>query len=80
MLSNSGYNLTNGQNRQSVDVPDHPHYNPPGSSHSAMARAGAAVFGDGFAGRPIRMDEKQFGKRVGNSNDILPTTTPYQQP
>ena len=31
-----------------------------------MARAGAAVFGDGFAGRPIRQDSKSYGKRTNN--------------
>jgi hypothetical protein len=31
-----------------------------------MSRAGEAVFGGGFAGRPIRMMDKPFGKRVGN--------------
>lgn len=75
MLSNCGYNPTNGSIREGVVVPEHPYYNPPGSSHSAMARAGAAVFGDGFAGRPIRMEEKFSGKRVG-TQDML-TTTPY---
>ena len=44
-----------------------------------MARAGAAVFGDGFAGAPIRKDEKSYGKRVGDSRDAV-TTTPYQVP
>jgi len=69
MLSNNGYNLTNGEQRRGVEVPQHPTYNPPGSSGSALGRAGAQVFGDGFAGRPIRMQEKLFGKRVGNSMD-----------
>ena len=31
-----------------------------------MARAGAAVFGDGFAGRPIRQDSKNTGKRTNH--------------
>lgn len=66
-LSNNGYNLTNGDKRQEIGVPEHRVYNPPGSSGSMMSRAGAQVFGDGFAGRPIRMQDKEFGKRVGNS-------------
>jgi hypothetical protein len=78
-LSNSGYNLTNGEGRLQVQVPEHPSYNPPGSAHSAMARAGAAVFGDGFAGAPIRKDDKLYGKRVGNSEDAV-TTSSYQIP
>ena len=57
-LSNVGYNLTNGEQRKTVDVPDHPVYNPPGSASSNLARAGAQVFGEGFAGRPIRVNEK----------------------
>ena len=60
-------------------MPEHASYNPPGSAHSAMARAGAAVFGDGFAGGPTRKDDKLYGKRVGNSGDAV-TTTPYQNP
>jgi len=37
-----------------------------------LGRAGAqGVFGDGFAGRPIRMQDKQFGKRVNNSIDDM---------
>lgn len=66
-LSNIGYNLVNGEVRRSVDIPAHPIYNPPGSSGSMLGKAGAQVFGDGFAGRPIRGMEKQFGKRVNNS-------------
>ena len=66
MLANNGYNLTNGEVRKTVEVPQHQVYNPPGSSGSVMGRAGEQVFGGGFAGRPIRMQEKAFGKRVGN--------------
>ena len=72
MLSNTGYNLTNGQSRKEVTVPEHKVYNPPGSSGSMLGRAGAqGVFGDGFAGRPIRMQDKLFGKRVNNSVDDM---------
>ena len=67
MLSNSANNVVNGEHRRQVEVPQHQVYNPPGSSGSQMARAGAAVFGDGFAGRPIRGMEKEFGKKVNNS-------------
>lgn len=45
-------------------MPQHAHYNPPGSSGSNLSKAGAAVFGDGFAGRPLRGMDKEFGKRV----------------
>lgn len=75
MLSNCGYNVTNGSTREGVIVPDHPYYNPPGSSHSVISKAGAAVFGDGFAGKPLRMEDKFTGKRVGNENSI--TTAPF---
>ena len=53
-LSNNQYNLVNGEQRRQVEVPEHAAYNPPGSSGSNLSRAGAAVFGDGFAGRPLR--------------------------
>lgn len=53
-LSNNQYNLVNGEQRRQVEVPEHHIYNPPGSSGSNLSRAGAAVFGDGFAGRPLR--------------------------
>ena len=55
--------MTNGEVRPTVEVPIHDHYNPPGSSSSALARAGSQVFGDGFAGRPIRMPDNA-GKKI----------------
>jgi len=80
MLSNSGYNLTNGETRQTVNVPEHQNYNPPGSAHSSLAKAGSQVFGDGFAGRPLRMQDKVFGKRVGNAEEGQFTPNPgYNQ-
>ena len=78
MLSNCGYNVTNGESRVGVQVPEHQYYNPPGSSHSTMAKAGAAVFGEGFAGRPIRMEEKFSGKRVGTHDAMTTTPVPAQ--
>jgi hypothetical protein len=64
-LGNSGFNMINGEQRRSVDVPNHPLYNPPGSSGSTLGSAGASkIFGDGFAGRPIRGMDKEFGKKV----------------
>jgi hypothetical protein len=63
-ISNSGYNLTNGQDRHSINVPDHQVYNPPGSSGSTLGKAGSQIFGDGFSGRPTRGLEKEFGKKV----------------
>lgn len=49
-------------------VPTHARYNPPGSSGSTMGNAGAAVFGGGFAGRPLRGMDKEFGKRIATDN------------
>lgn len=63
-ISNSGFNLCNGQERRSIEVPVHPTYNPPGSSGSTLGKAGSQIFGDGFAGRPNRGLEKEFGKKV----------------
>ena len=63
-LSNNKYNLVNGNNRVEVGIPQHPSYNPPGSSGSTLGKVGAAIFGDGFAGRPLRGMDKEFGKRV----------------
>ena len=40
-LSNNGNNLINGEVRRSVDIPQHPVYNPPGSRGSMMSKAGA---------------------------------------
>jgi hypothetical protein len=48
--SNCGYNLLNGSNRLSVDVPTHKVYNPP----DAFRTVGEAILGSGFAGKPIR--------------------------
>ena len=63
-LANNGFNLLNGEHRRTVEVPGHGRYNPPGSSGSALGNAGAAVFGGGFAGRPLRGMDKDFGKRI----------------
>ena len=63
-IGNSGYNLMNGAERISVEVPIHHVYNPPGSSGSTLGKAGSAMFGEGFAGRPLRGLEKEFGKKV----------------
>jgi len=64
-LGNSGFNMINGDSRKSVEVPNHQVYNPPGSSGSTLGQAGASrIFGDGFAGRPIRGMDKEYGKRV----------------
>ena len=46
-------------------MPDHNMYNPPGSRGSSIGNSAKnMVFGDGFAGRPVRGMEKDFGKRV----------------
>ena len=52
MRGNSNYNLLNGNDRSSINVPQHPYYNPPDSLKSV----GARILGEGFAGRPIRKD------------------------
>ena len=83
-LSNAGFNLLNGQDRRPIQVPQHEVYNPPApigattgnpnahqhptSKGSQLSHAGAQIFGDGFAGRPIRGMDKQFGKRVASSH------------
>ena len=63
-IGNSGYNICNGEERRSIEVPTHQVYNPPGSSGSTLGKAGSQIFGDGFAGRPMRGLEKEFGKKV----------------
>ena len=49
--SNCGYNLVNGGNRRSVDVPQHRVYNP-----DTLLGVGATILGTGFAGRPVRKE------------------------
>lgn len=68
-LANAHYNVVNGERRRQAEAPYHPEYNPPGAS--ALSRAGAQVFGDGMAGRPVRGMDKQFGKRVASVNGAL---------
>lgn len=62
----------NGAVRQTVQVPQHEVYNPPSSQSSALGRAGAQIYGSGFAGRPLRGLEKEFGKKV------VPDSSYYQ--
>lgn len=50
--SNCGFNLINGSNRMSVDVPNHKVYNNPNELQSV----GASIMGTGFAGRPLRKE------------------------
>ena len=52
MRSNSGYNLTNGNERRSVEVPVHRVYNPPDQFMSV----GATILGTGVAGKPNRKE------------------------
>lgn len=52
MRGNSGYNLVNGGERVSIDLPQHKIYNPP----DQLKSVGARIMGDGFAGRPLRKD------------------------
>ncbi len=49
--SNCGFNLINGSNRLSVDVPNHKVYNP-----NDLQSVGASIMGTGFAGRPLRKE------------------------
>ena len=77
-LGNAQYNLVNGENRRELEIPEHHHYNPPpgssgapGSRQSQLSKVGAQIFGDGFAGRPLRGMEKQFGKRVASDHGQL---------
>ena len=61
----------NGAVRHTVDVPQHEVYNPPASSqsNSTLGRAGAQIYGSGFAGRPLRGMDKDFGKKVMPDNN-----------
>jgi hypothetical protein len=52
MRNNSGYNLLNGGERVSIDLPVHKVYNPP----DCLKSVGARIMGEGFAGRPLRKD------------------------
>lgn len=65
-LSNAQYNLLNGSERMKVQVPIHEEYNPNGVTSTLLGRAGAQVFGNGHAGRPVRGMDKPFGKRVAS--------------
>jgi len=49
--SNCGFNLINGSERRSVDVPQHKVYNP-----NEFKSVGDMIIGSGFAGRPVRKD------------------------
>ena len=48
--SNCGFNLVNGVDRMSVDVPSHRVYNPP----DTLKSVGETIIGSGFAGKPVR--------------------------
>lgn len=50
--SNCGYNLVNGSDRRSVDVPEHRVYNPT----DRMRSVGETIIGSGFAGKPMRKE------------------------
>ena len=51
--SNCGYNILNGSERKSIDIPDHSRYNP---SDGRLRSVGEIIIGSGYAGRPIRKD------------------------
>jgi len=70
-LGNAKYNLVNGDDRLQVNVPFHEYYNPDPRSVSSINGTVGNVYGDGFAGRPLRGMDKMFGKRVVNANGSL---------
>jgi hypothetical protein len=49
--NNCGYNLVTGNERRSVEVPQHRVYNP-----DPLQSVGATILGNGFAGRPVRKE------------------------
>lgn len=61
--SNCGYNPVNGDNRRSVDVPQHRHYNP-----DPLRSVGSVILGDGYAGRPLRKDLFEPPKSTQSQN------------
>jgi len=52
MRNNSGYNVLNGGERVSIDLPQHRVYNPP----DTLLSVGARIMGTGFAGKPLRKE------------------------
>ena len=50
--SNSGFNLINGGDRRSVEVPDHKVYNPT----DRLRSVGETIMGTGYAGKPMRKE------------------------
>lgn len=52
MRNNQPYNVLNGGDRMSIDLPTHKVYNPP----DQLKSVGARIMGEGFAGRPLRKD------------------------
>jgi len=51
--SNCGYNIVNGSDRRSVEVPDHARYN---QNDGRLRSVGETIIGSGYAGRPVRKD------------------------
>ena len=52
MRGNSGYNIVNGTERHSIDLPLHRVYNPP----DTLKSVGERILGSGFAGKPVRKE------------------------
>jgi hypothetical protein len=53
MRGNSGFNLLNGGERVSIDVPQHRVYNP---AEAGLSGIGARIIGSGYAGKPLRKE------------------------
>jgi hypothetical protein len=51
--SNCGYNLVNGSERMTVQVPEHKVYNP---NDGRLRSVGETIIGSGYAGRPVRKE------------------------
>lgn len=72
--ANCGFNLINGNDRRSVEVPSHRIYNPP----DTFQTLGSQILGSGYAGKPLRPDwfkqprapsTQQYGVRGENLFD-----------
>jgi hypothetical protein len=68
-MCNVGYNLINGSERVTVDVPLHYRYNPPDNPITGVRRMHER---NGHAGLPVRGQPKEFGKKyLKDLNDWL---------
>ena len=80
-LNNGTQNPLNGNSRVKLEVPLHQKYNPPSNPITGHQKIGTD---QGFAGRPIRGLEKEFGKKylpdvglwINEPKGRLPSLTP----